>query len=160
MSGTPRMRSGFPSTPDNTQRNARPRGTPPPAGRILKSALPSLPTGAPALASTDAPLIPVELIDAPSQRLYVTAFYGLLLVWRLYDWWTLIEDESESFLLFMKWVLIDGMFVYWIPKLRIPWLEWSDTAAHVAFFLHAGLNAMLMFRVPVGTIRFPAGDYN
>ncbi|KAK6608962.1 hypothetical protein H4I96_02893 [Botrytis cinerea] len=138
MNGTPRMRSGFPPTPGSGQRN--------PTGRVT-SPLRDLPTASPAAIESDAPLIPVELIDAPSQRMYVTGLYGLLLVWRLYDWWQLVEDESESFPLFMKWVMLDALFLYWVPKLRIPWLEWSQGTSHVAFGLHAIFDFVLMFRI-------------
>ncbi|KAF7939884.1 uncharacterized protein EAE98_000011 [Botrytis deweyae] len=138
MNGTPRMRSGFPPTPGSGQRN--------PTGRVT-SPLRDLPTASPAAIESDAPLIPVELIDAPSQRMYVTGLYGLLLVWRLYDWWQLVEDESESFPLFMKWVMLDALFLYWVPKLRIPWLEWSQWTSHVAFGLHAIFDFVLMFRI-------------
>lgn len=140
MSGTPRNRSGFPPTPGSGQRN--------PTGRVT-SPLRDLPTASPAAIESDAPLIPVELIDAPSQRMYVTGLYGLLLIWRLYDWWQLIEDELESFPLFMKWVMLDALFLYWVPKLRIPWLEWSQWTSHVAFGLHAVFDLVLMFRIGV-----------
>jgi nucleoporin POM152 len=35
--------------------------------------------------------------------------------------------------------------------LRIPWLEWSDTTSFIACFVHAIMNGMLMFRIPVSS---------
>jgi len=153
MNGTPRMRSSYPSTPDNVQKSAASRGSPP-AGPRVTSPLREIPQAATAVASSDVPLIPVDLVDAPSQRAYAAAFYGLLLVWRFYDWWKLVEEDTESFGLFMKWIIIDGVFLYFMPKLRIPWLEWSQTTSHAAFILHAAFNGMLMFRIPVSQVFF------
>jgi len=99
---------------------------------------------------TNTPLIPLNLVDAPSQRLYVFAIYIALLGWRLYDWGKLVEDEADSLWLFIKWVATDAVvFFYGLPVLRIPWLEWSNPAIMVIFLLHAVLNGMLMFRIPV-----------
>lgn len=89
------------------------------------------------------------MIDGPSQRLYVTAVYLALFAYRLYDWSKLIEDEADSFWLFMKWVAFDGVFFYGLPELHVPWLEWSSTTTTILFLVHAALNGMLMFRIPV-----------
>jgi nucleoporin POM152 len=99
---------------------------------------------------TNVPLIPLNLVDAPSQRLYVFAIYVALLGWRLYDWGNLVEDEADSLWLFIKWVATDAVvFLYGLPALRIPWLEWSNPAIMGVFLIHAVLNGMLMFRIPV-----------
>jgi nucleoporin POM152 len=99
---------------------------------------------------TNTPLIPLNLVDAPSQRLYVFAIYVALLGWRLYDWGKLVEDEADSLWLFIKWVATDAVvFLYGLPALRIPWLEWSNPAIMSVFLVHAVLNGMLMFRIPV-----------
>lgn len=114
-----------------------------------KPSLPSVPQISTTVSSS-APLIPVTLVDAPSQRLYTLAIYGLLLVWRLYDWWLLVEEDTHSIALFVKWACIDLVFIFGVPLLRIPWLEWSDTTCLSAYFIHAFINGMLMFRIPVG----------
>lgn len=99
---------------------------------------------------TNGPLIPLNLIDAPSQRLYALAIYVAMLGWRLYDWGKLVDDEADSLWLFIKWVAIDAVaFLYGLPALRIPWLEWSNPAIMSVFLVHAILNGMLMFRIPV-----------
>ncbi|KAH8791491.1 hypothetical protein BGZ57DRAFT_784677 [Hyaloscypha finlandica] len=145
MNGTPRMRSSYPSTPRSAQQSPN---TAQDGSRVI-SPLPNLPDGSPAAASSSSPVIPVNLIDAPSQRMYTFAVYGLLLVWRIYDWWQLVEDGTTSIGLFLKWSALDSIFLFGVPYLRIPWLEWSETTSVVAGCLHAALNIMLMFRIPL-----------
>lgn len=61
-----------------------------------------------------------------------------------------MEDEADSLWLFIKWVGMDAaVFLYGLPALRIPWLEWSNPATMAIFLLHAVFNGMLMFRIPV-----------
>ena len=147
MNGTPRLRSSFPSTPDS-QRRAASNGAASGVGGPRKP-LPNL-SQQPQAQGTGQPLIPLSFLDAPSQRLYVTAFYIALLAYRLYDWSNLVQDEADSFWLFIKWVAIDGVFLYGLPELHIPWLEWSSTVTTGIFLAHALINGMLMFRVAVG----------
>lgn len=97
----------------------------------------------------NAPIIPFDVVDAPSQRLYIAAFYVGLTAWRLYDYSGLVSDQTDSLWLFMKWVAIDGVFLYGLPGLKVPWLEWSSSTMTILFLLHAMLNGMLMFRIPV-----------
>ncbi|KAK4963876.1 hypothetical protein LTR66_012596, partial [Elasticomyces elasticus] len=149
MNGTPRLRSAFPSTP---QTDRRTNGTPAGISK-LASSLPDVS----ALRDTkdpSSPMIPFDTVDAPSQRLYVAAFYAALIAYRLYDNWQLWEEETESLWLFMKWVAIDGVFLYGLPSLRIPWLEWSPATTTMLFLLHAIFDAILMFRIviPLGPL--------
>lgn len=51
--------------------------------------------------------------------------------------------------LFFKWTMIDTVYCFGIPLLRIPWLEWSETTSFVATLLHLVANGALMFRVPL-----------
>ena len=103
----------------------------------------------------DEPLIPSSVLDPPSQRFYVSSFYLALTAWRLYDYFKLISEGTDSLWLFMKWVAIDGVFFYSLPELKIPWLTWSFTATTVVFLLHAIGTAVLMFRLPVQPRNFP-----
>ena len=98
------------------------------------------------------PLIPTDWIDAPSQRFYAFALYLALMSWRLYDWNTLQDSEEQSLWLFMKWLLIDGTFMFGLPSLRIPWLEWEPQTMLGLFLIHAIADGMLMFQVglPIG----------
>ena len=148
MNGTPRLRSSYPSTPGSGSNGAESSGKPPDSIRA-RLPLPNIPETSPATISSQAPLIPVSLIDAPSQRMYTLAIYGLLLVWRLYDWWKLVEDDTHSITMFIKWSCIDLIFLFGVPLLRIPWLEWSETTSFATYFVHAAMNGMLMFRIPV-----------
>jgi nucleoporin POM152 len=94
------------------------------------------------------PLVPFHVIDAPSQRLYVMAFYMALNAWRTYEYW-MSSDELDSTWLFLKWISIDGVFLFGLPALRIPWLEWSFSTTLAIYLLHAVANIFLMFRIPV-----------
>jgi nucleoporin POM152 len=145
MSGTPRLRSAFPSTPQshkkNDAQNASATGS-----WAGQSSLPSL---APFNSNETTPLIPSGVLDAPSQRLYIAFFYLGLTVWRFYDYFGLIGDETESLWLFMKWVAIDSAVLYGLPGLRIPWLQWSSSTTTLLFVCHGICNAVMMFRIPV-----------
>lgn len=150
MNGTPRLRSAFPSTPQNYK--LKQDGTPhrsPGSGSQLGASLSSPLPEMPSMTSPNSsePLIPFETLDAPSQRFYVAAFYFALMGWRLYDWWTLNQEDTESLWLFMKWILIDGVFLFGLPSLRIPWLEWSSFVIITLFLCHAIIDGMLMFRL-------------
>ncbi|KAK5163079.1 hypothetical protein LTR04_002770 [Oleoguttula sp. CCFEE 6159] len=144
MSGTPRLRSAFPSTPQtgNRQHATSPRFS------NSNSSLPDV-AGLTSLQEPNAPLIPFETIDAPSQRLYVAAFYVALVAWHCFDLWHLFEEDTESLWLFMKWIAIDGIFLFGLPALRIPWLEWSSTTTTILFLVHALTDGIMMFRIPI-----------
>ena len=148
MNGTPRLRSAFPTTPQSNRKytggiNGAATGNP--GGASSPSAMPTISTQN----SSDDPLIPLSVLDAPTQRLYISAFYLGLTAWRLYDYSRLVSDQTDSLWLFMKWVAIDGVFLYGLPGLRIPWLQWSSFTMTVLFLLHAILNGLLMFRISV-----------
>lgn len=147
MNGTPRLRSAYPGTPQSR-----------PDSGARNASLPGIHVGAMPLATQgndpNAPVIPFDVVDAPSQRLYIAAFYVGLTAWRLYDYSGLVSDQTDSLWLFMKWVAIDGVFLYGLPGLKVPWLEWSSSTMTMLFLLHAMLNGMLMFRIPVSDTRF------
>ncbi|RKF53378.1 Nucleoporin POM152 [Golovinomyces cichoracearum] len=141
MNRTPRLRSSYPATPgsagaETTKKNDGKISLPP---SELPHASPTSETGL--------PVIPTHLVDAPSQRLYTSVFYCALLAYRLYDWWTLVEEDSTSITLFVKWCSIDLVFVFGVPLLRIPWLEWSDSTSILACLAHVLINGLLMFRI-------------
>jgi nucleoporin POM152 len=150
MNETPRLRSAYPATP-NTSRTAKNDQSTRSGGHASK---PSVTKPLPKATPDDdelPPVIPLHLIDAPSQRLYVCTFYIGLTAWRLYDHYTLVAEETESLWMFMKWMFIDATFLYGVPELRIPWLQWSTSWIMVAYLVHAALDAVLMFRIPVGS---------
>lgn len=148
MNGSPRLRSAYPSTPPSSQKiyaqenspPQRPKSTPPRPSISLPN------TG------TSGPAIPFSLVDAPSQRLYVSLVYIFLGLWRLYDYSTLYSGDVDGFWLFTKWVGIDTAFLYGLSGLRIPWLQWSSSTFTALFIGHGILNWMLMFQISVCTV--------
>lgn len=148
MNGTPRLRSAYPSTPTSGYKRPEHDG-PFPGPQKLHSPLTPVD---PQNANTPRPMIPFSVIDAPSQRLYVSIAYIALNIWRITDYLRLISNETESLWLFMKWLAIDSTFLYGLPGFQIPWLQWSSWTTGILLLLHALLNGLLMFRIPVGHI--------
>lgn len=146
MNGTPRLRSAYPSTPQTGQKSPYQNGTP--SGGHSGTPNPQgLSHSSSPADDHEAPLVP--WIDAPTQRFYVLAFYFGLNAWRLYDYYTLVTDDVDSFWCFMKWVAMDGVFLFGLPGLRIPWLEWPFSTILTVFLSHALVNGLLMFRISV-----------
>ncbi|KAL3470186.1 hypothetical protein BJX99DRAFT_55635 [Aspergillus californicus] len=148
MSDTPRLRSAFPSTPRINRRTrdidrspSRPRQRDVPPSRALSKA-PSTHQ------DESSPLIPSQIVDPPSQRLYVAAVYIALNALRAYDSWT-ASDDLDSTWLFLKWASIDGVFLFGLQALRIPWLEWAFPTTLALFLIHVATNIFLMFRIPI-----------
>ncbi|KAK0610460.1 hypothetical protein B0T17DRAFT_593614 [Bombardia bombarda] len=137
----------FPQTPVAPRSRRSPGGMPPTTTN--NGPLPIAPQqGAPTTRrAAPSPFIPLHVLDAPSQRLYALAIYIALLAWKFYDWAQVVEENTESFWLFLKWIAIDCVFLFGLPELRIPWLELSQPFVVVAFFLHAIFDWMLMFNV-------------
>ena len=142
---TPRLRSAFPSTPGNGKKVNQENAATPDA----QSPSPPLPKMARPSDDANAPMIPYNVLDAPTQRLYILGFYVALTTWRFYDYFKLVSDETDSLWLFMKWAAMDSVFLYGLPGLRVPWLQWSSSVTTLLFVLHAVINALLMFRIPV-----------
>ncbi|EEA19753.1 hypothetical protein TMatcc_009898 [Talaromyces marneffei ATCC 18224] len=145
MNGTPRLRSAFPQSPQTLGRDRR-RQTESPA--IKRPQNVSVTTGPRPAQPGQGPLIPTDVIDAPSQRFYVAALYIALGAWRIYDSMG-AANELDSTWLFLKWNFIDGVFLFGIQTLRVPWLEWTFPTFLTIFLLHAATNVFLMFRIPL-----------
>ncbi|KAL0260689.1 hypothetical protein SLS55_004379 [Diplodia seriata] len=159
MSATPRMRYGaFPQTPDTAQRAPAADGTPDAKPLRVRAPLTdiNIMNKNPANDGT-APLVSTDVIPAPTQRLYAFFLYGALLAWRAYDFINLHNEEADSLWLFMKWVMIDGLFLFGLPVLRIPWLEWSTPTMVFLFLVHALVDGMLMFRIGIPITSFFTG---
>lgn len=60
-----------------------------------------------------------------------------------------MADETESLWLFMKWLVLDLTYLYFLESAHIPWLEFGPATQMIFFSLHAVLNGLLMFRVPI-----------
>lgn len=150
----------FPQTPLPRRRTTAVAAPPdPPANGT--PALPIAPRQRPEAAAAapprdgTGPLIPLRLLDAPTQRFYACALYLALGAWKLYDWLQLVEEDTESFWLFLKWIGIDFVFLFSLPELRIPWLELSQPFVVALFFIHAIFDWMFMFNVGVSPTPFP-----
>ncbi|KAF2714118.1 hypothetical protein K504DRAFT_399891 [Pleomassaria siparia CBS 279.74] len=148
MNGTPRRGpGGFPGTPQTNRPGDSPNGnlsTSTSNRPNVRSPLPDLPKAPDQPAG---PLIPTDILDAASQRAYLFMFYVVLLGWKLYDFYMLAVEEDQSLVSCLKWCFFDMVFIFGVPLLEIPWLEWSNATAFLLFVLHAGLDVMLMFRI-------------
>ena len=106
------------------------------------------PTGQSNKIAKEATLIPLNVVDVPSQRAYVAGLYLALLAWKLSNYWQ-IFDELDSTWFFLKWNVIDMLFLFGLPALHIPWLEWSFFTTLTVYLVHFVANAFLMFRIPI-----------
>jgi nucleoporin POM152 len=157
MNATPeRVTGAFPATPATNVRGRAPptpEGTPdraPPNRGPPANPLPPAPENQRrGDQPTSNPVVPLTILDAPTQRFYAFGFYIALVAWKLYEWVGLMEDEASSVWLFLKWNIIDLVFIMGLPELRIPWLELTQPACLVLFFAHAFFNFILMFNITV-----------
>ncbi|KAF2018516.1 hypothetical protein BU24DRAFT_390489 [Aaosphaeria arxii CBS 175.79] len=146
MNSTPRGPGGFPATPQ-TIRSSGVYNTAEttPSRPNARKTLPNVPTATEHVRS--GPWLSTDILDAATQRFYVFGFYVAIWAWRLYDFYTLAVDQEESLGLCLKWCFIDMVWMFGLPLLEIPWLEWNNATAFLLFILHAALDVMLMFRV-------------
>ncbi|RYP11475.1 hypothetical protein DL765_007784 [Monosporascus sp. GIB2] len=148
MNGTPRVSAGgFPRTPGTV--GAQHRNQPEQPAPRPKGPLPLAPENVNRPPPASQPVIPLHIIDAPSQRFYAFAVYVALFAWRFYDWVQMLEDNGGSFYFFSKWTLFDFVYLFSLPSLRIPWLELSSPVVIGIFFVHFIFNWLLMFNIPV-----------
>lgn len=139
---------GFPSTPQFSNRSpgARSPNASTPSRPNVRSPIQDVPRPPP---PSSGPVIPTDILDPAQQRFYLFAVYIALWAYRSYDFYTLAVEEDESLWLCLKWCFFDMLFMFGVPLLEIPWLEWSNGAAFLLFVLHAALDVMLMFRIGI-----------
>lgn len=165
MSDTPRQRTGgFPQTPATAAASRRrvplspPDSSPPSATSLASdrrsSSLPLAPESAPRPVANQ-PLIPLTFLDGPQQRFYAVAVYIVLWAWKLFDYVRLVENDASSVGLFLKWVLLDMVFLVGLPELRIPWLELSQSTVWTLWAAHSFLDWLFMFNIGVCVLRPP-----
>ncbi|KAK3075617.1 hypothetical protein LTR53_000955 [Teratosphaeriaceae sp. CCFEE 6253] len=149
MNGTPRLRSAFPATPQTDRQHGPSTGSD--RFQRLSEKLPEIPVlQASTYQSTPGqPLIPEHVMDAPTQRLATVVIWMMLWIWKAYDFNTLQDADEQSLWLFMKWIAIDGLWLFNLPNFRIPWLEWDSSTMVMLFTIHAILDGMMMFRIPI-----------
>ncbi|KAH9890848.1 hypothetical protein F4778DRAFT_796352 [Xylariomycetidae sp. FL2044] len=141
---TPHMRTGsYPQTPHTRRPLSDPDRDP-----KARPSLPPAPENRSSATTASRPLIPLEIIDAPNQRLYACALWVATIAWRLYDWLQMLEGNASQFYFFGKWVILDFAFFFSLPSLRIPWLELSHNGVIALFISHFVLNWLLMFDIP------------
>ncbi|KAF2871040.1 hypothetical protein BDV95DRAFT_544826 [Massariosphaeria phaeospora] len=157
MNGTPRRGpGGFPATPQTHRSPAGGAGAGTGAGtgstpsrpNVRAPPLAEVPR-TPAAQPSAGPLIPSHILDPAQQRFYLFAFYVALWAWRSYDFYNLAIEEDQSLVLCLKWCFLDMCFIFGVPVLEIPWLEYSNATAFLLFLLHAVMDVMLMFRIGV-----------
>ncbi|KAJ4330808.1 hypothetical protein N0V87_009664 [Didymella glomerata] len=140
---------GFPATPQqpwNRSPGARSPNASTPSRLNVRSPIQDVPRAAP---PPSGPVIPSDILDPAQQRFYLFAVYIALWAYRSYDFYTLAVEEDESLWLCLKWCFFDMIFMFGVPLLEIPWLEWSNGAAFLLFVAHAALDVMLMFRIGI-----------
>jgi nucleoporin POM152 len=135
--------AAFPITPQTSNgRSARQR---------VSNALKRQTLATPVKSSEDSggPLIPVNILDAPTQRLFVAAIYGILFAAKFWNWLSLSPGpyDTDGFWQFMQWLFIDLCFISTVAALRIPWLSWSPATGILILVGHAVFDAMLMFQI-------------
>jgi nucleoporin POM152 len=141
MNGTPKLRSAFPATPQQRARPSRPSSL---GDGFNKPKLPRAQEEVPSAS----PVIPLEFLDAATQRSIAFALWGILWAWKFSDAWSVYTSEDpDSLWQFMKWLLFDGIFLFAIPSLRIPWMEWSTSTMTIVYLVHAVADASLMFQI-------------
>lgn len=150
---TPRGRvGGFPDTPGaGIRQRAPPRlPTPPDDQRNdqRRNPLRPAPENEATAALDSQPLIPVTVIDAPTQRFYACAIYVVLFGWRLYDY-VQVQDNGAHASYFFKWAFIDAVYLFSLPHLRIPWLELSSEFVLIAFMAAVFSDWWLMYNIPL-----------
>ena len=156
MSETPRLNSAFPQTP-RVQRKLG-SGDVTPVRRNPSDHKVNVQLSVQRTVNASS-VVPVDVVDAASQRFYAVAIYVALNAWKLFDTWG-ASDNLDSTWLFLKWVFIDGVFIFTLQSLRIPWLEWSFPTCFTVFLLHSAANIFLMFHIPVSYCTFYSIPYS
>jgi nucleoporin POM152 len=149
---TPRLASSFPETPARppnhsrtSTRSFRPlsRRASPASSQTLRadsttgpsSSSPLPPTISPvqvqSISDEYEPLIPLNVLDAPTQRLYAIAIFGALQAYKFYDLSRLYADDGEITVVwfYMKWFLLDAGFFWYLPIFKVPWLRFRPSVS-------------------------------
>src|SRR5271154_524269 len=67
--------------------------------------------------------------DAPARRFYILSGFALLQGLKFYDFLVIrsVSDPQLSTFL-LKWFFLDGLFVFVLPLLNIPWLKFRRSS--------------------------------
>lgn len=84
------------------------------------------------------PLIPETYMEVGQQRLLAVSIFVLIQALKLYD---LIRWDSSSFT--VKYIMIDTIFIWFLPVFRIPWLTFTYSVTMGQIFLISIINILL-----------------
>ncbi|KAI3402391.2 POM152 [Candida oxycetoniae] len=94
------------------------------------------------------PLISTKVLDAASQRIFVFSVFILLQSWKIYDLVLLKSDLAStslsSFTFILKYAVIDGTFLWLLPILKIPHINFSPLQTIVCILLMNGISMFLV----------------
>ncbi|KAG9036801.1 hypothetical protein FRB95_007899 [Tulasnella sp. JGI-2019a] len=93
------------------------------------------------------PRVPLDFLDAPSQRLYAAAAIGALQVYKLSNVVQYLA-HGASFMNLLKWQCIDWAWIVILPWLRIPWLEVGLWRKLILFSICAFFNVVFFLFLP------------
>lgn len=99
------------------------------------------------------PLISSSILDPASQRLFIVSLFTLIQSWKIYDL-VLVKSEIVSsdeqlttltnFTFVLKYVFIDGGFLWLLPILKIPHLAFSPSKTLLYIFILNGFTIFLV----------------
>lgn len=72
-----------------------------------------------------------------------------LLAWKLYDWTSTTSYKDESAWLFLKWMVVDAIYILLVSMLQIEWLQWSFATAVSIWIAHASFDWWLMYNLGI-----------
>lgn len=161
---TPKIPSAYPATPTSS----RPQASRPGMTQIGRGGLPSQKATAPQnSAAADqsigpedlTPRIPTNIIDAPTQRFYAVTAFVVIQAMKIADiakLYTGDDGDSISELMFcIKWMAIDGLFFYFLPFMRIPWLTFSPSTTFLQIVVFCIVNVTVCFKYSVSIAGIP-----
>ncbi|KAI8337024.1 hypothetical protein BC941DRAFT_513687 [Chlamydoabsidia padenii] len=102
-------------------------------------------TVGPASLAQQRALIPPSVMDFPLQRLMVTAIFGLLQMIKIFHGFqalTAAYPEQYDGICF-KWWMADGLFIFVLYILRIPWLQFSSFKSIFLFTLLMTMDVLI-----------------
>ncbi|AOA63491.1 Nuclear pore complex glycoprotein subunit [Komagataella phaffii CBS 7435] len=102
-------------------------------------------------------LVPEYILDVGSQRLFMISLFGLIQAWKVYDI-MILKNESlrellskDSWISFsipelnfvVKYLVLDGLFLWCLPVLKIPLLNFSILTTLIQITLMAAITILL-----------------
>lgn len=106
------------------------------------------------------PLIPSHILDEPFQRMFVISVFVLIQSWKLYDILAMnvaAGDQSsigvmERFTFLLKYCIIDGLFLWFIPILNISYFIFSPLFTLTLTIIFNIINVLLVSKFNMSMI--------